>query len=591
MADLRLNVIGQDEASVTLDTVAGKVVGISKVLVDFAKSSVKASEEQAKADRQLAAVAGEATDAFKAQAAALQDSLGVSDDHVQQLQTMLLRYGEAPAEIDKTIRAIEDLSAATGRDATAALAELTSSATTGRQAFKDLGLEYQTTGTRGDVLRSATEALTKKFGGTALAEAGSLNGSILKAKQQFGELEEVFGGLISEFVTKTGAVDKLSEALRGVVTLLTGGDAQQQRYKKKFDLLNELERVNESLKGGVAAYTHAATDAATGEIRQGFATFAEVKARAEEIKAELKKIEEEGKKASVLLPKGSADSTSNLKGVAAAKEAHDAKMQAFIEGKREEMQAFLDEVEKHAKAAEKAEEEDRRDRMKAFVQSKQDAVDAIVDKYKAMADATKHAEDEAKKEEEKFEQVGKSLGRAFASALAGEVQKLVAGEEMDFGASLAEVLASSLPQALEMLGSLLPIPGGALIGEMVGTVGAGALRGLARPSGTKRRRHTGGWGGDGLPRYHLGTWVGSDEELAILQTGERVLSRSEVSAMGGPQGVEGAARGGRGGGVTVNVSTFDGSTAQEYFERAGGRALIDALRSGRGAPSLLWGSR
>ena len=53
-----MNVIGQDEASVTLDTVAGKVVGISKVLVDFAKSSVKASEEQAKADRQLAAVAG-----------------------------------------------------------------------------------------------------------------------------------------------------------------------------------------------------------------------------------------------------------------------------------------------------------------------------------------------------------------------------------------------------------------------------------------------------------------------------------------------------------------------------------------------------
>ena len=97
---------------------------------------------------------------------------------------MLLRYGEAPAEIDKTIRAIEDLSAATGRDATAALAELTSSATTGRQGFQRPRLEYQTTGTRGEVLRSATEALTKKFGGTALAEAGSLNGSILKAKQQ-----------------------------------------------------------------------------------------------------------------------------------------------------------------------------------------------------------------------------------------------------------------------------------------------------------------------------------------------------------------------------------------------------------------------
>ena len=93
-----------------------------------------------------------------------------------------------------------------------------------------------------------------------------------------------------------------------------------------------------------------------------------------------------------------------------------------------------------------------------------------------------------------------------------------------------------------------------------------------------------------MARYHAGTWVGSDEEAAILQNGERVLSRSEVSAMGGPPGVESAVRG-RSGGSTVNIQTFDVGSFREIFQGRGGRGLLDAARTGVGAPALLFGGR
>jgi hypothetical protein len=104
----------------------------------------------------------------------------------------------------------------------------------------------------------------------------------------------------------------------------------------------------------------------------------------------------------------------------------------------------------------------------------------------------------------------------------------------------------------------------------VGAAGSFAKSQLAK-------KHGGGW--IGAPRFHNGAWIGQDERPAILQTGERVLSRSEVASMGGPRGVDSAARGA----VNITVNTLDGSTARDYFTRAGGRALVNAVRTGRGS--------
>src|SRR5687768_4112147 len=84
---------------------AGAALEIAKraytEFVNVMKDSVGAYLEQEKADKMLARVAGENTEAFKRQAAAMQAALGVSDDMVQGLQTMALTFGAAPDQVQK----------------------------------------------------------------------------------------------------------------------------------------------------------------------------------------------------------------------------------------------------------------------------------------------------------------------------------------------------------------------------------------------------------------------------------------------------------------------------------------------------------
>lgn len=570
MADLRLNILGNDEASVSLDSVQGKVLGLGKALLEFSKSSVKAFEDQAKADRQLAAVAGQATEAFKAQASALQESLGVSDDHVQKLQTMLLRYGEAPAEIDKTVRAILDFSAATGQDAEGAISQLTSSVTTGKMAFKDLGLQYDQTGSRGDVLKAATEALAAKFGGAAAADANSLTGSVEKAKQQFGELQETFGQMIADFVVKTDVVSGLTQVFRELNYAMGGGESDLEysaAQKRIHGIANELQGLRDTFRD--LSGQNAPVDVLEKIIDQ----IADAEKRLKQAKG------------GGLATTGAANATK-----AGRAGGSDDSMARFKESLQERISVVTDAAEREAKlwdehdrAQARVEEEAERDRLNAFKENLDERIDAITDAYREEARLAEEQDKAHAKEEARYAKAGEDIGTAFANSLSGAIGKLAEGQEMDLGETLGDILAAVLGVAGAALGSA--IPGlGTVAGGLIGGIAGSAIKGV-----TRRKRHSGGYAGDGMARYHAGTWVGSDEEAAILQNGERVLGRHEVAAMGGPQGVERAVRGG--GGTTINVSTLDGSTAREYFERAGGRALIDAVRSGRGAPRLLWGGR
>ena len=83
--------------------------------------------------------------------------------------------------------------------------------------------------------------------------------------------------------------------------------------------------------------------------------------------------------------------------------------------------------------------------------------------------------------------------------------------------------------------------------------------------------------------------MGGDEQPAILQSGERVLSRQEVRRMGGQQGVDRAARGG-GSGVNFYVNAVDQESIRQLMEGRGGRAIVNAVRLGRGPlPALIKG--
>ena len=571
MADLRLNILGNDEASVSLDSVQGKVLGLGKALLEFSKSSVKAFEDQAKADRQLAAVAGQATEAFKAQASALQESLGVSDDHVQKLQTMLLRYGEAPAEIDKTVRAILDFSAATGQDAESAISQLTSSVTTGKMAFKDLGLQYDQTGSRGDVLKAATEALAAKFGGAAAADANSLTGSVEKAKQQFGELQETFGQMIADFVVKTDVVSGLTQVFRELNYAMGGGESDLEysaAQKRIHGIANELQGLRDTFRD--LSGQNAPVDVLEKIIDQ----IADAEKRLKQAKG------------GGLATTGAANATK-----AGRASGSDDSMARFKESLQERISVVTDAAEREAKlwdehdrAQARVEEEAERDRLNAFKESLDERIDAITDAYREEARLAEEQDKAHAKEEARYAKAGEDIGTAFANSLSGAIGKLAEGQEMDLGETVGDILAAVLSVAGAALGSA--IPGlGTVAGGLIGGIAGSAIKGA-----TRRKRHSGGYAGDGMARYHAGTWVGSDEEAAILQNGERVLSRSEVSAMGGPPGVESAVRG-RSGGSTVNIQTFDVGSFREIFQGRGGRGLLDAARTGVGAPALLFGGR
>lgn len=579
MADLRLNILGKDEASVSLDSVQGKVLGLGKVLLDFAKQSVKAFEEQSRADRQLAAVAGESTNAFKAQAAALQESIGVAGSHVEQLQTMLLRYGQAPAEIDGTIRAIEDLSAATGRDATAALAELTTSVTTGKQAFKDLGLQYDTTGSRGDVLRAATKALADKFGGSASADADSLTGSVRIAEQQFGELQTSFGGLIAEFVKKTQVIESATWVFKNLNAALFGEDDQRLKAVEKLQHAQKLIQEYEVIEKQGVQLNQTSRDT----LHEAKINYFEALKLIEQLDA--------AKKKSVPAATGAANNIAAGKGDRGGSGSDDS-MANFKESLRDRIDAITDTYEKEAKlwdehdrAQARVEEEAERDRLNAFKESLDERIDAITDAYREEARLAEEQDKAHAKEEARYAKAGEDIGTAFANSLSGAIGKLAEGQEMDLGETVGDILAAVLGVAGSVIGTLLLPGAGTAIGGAIGGIAGSAIKGA-----TRRKRHSGGYAGDGMARYHTGTWVGSDEEAAILQNGERILSRSEVAGMGGPQGVERAVSGG-GRGSTVNIQTFDAGSFREIFQGRGGRGLLDAARTGVGAPALLFGGR
>lgn len=569
MADLRLNILGDSTgATVALNKVQASVAALGKVLVQFGEESLKAFEDQEKADRRLAAVAGESTEALKAQASALQSQIGVSDDYVQGLQAMLATYGQAPAEIDNTVRAVLDLSAATGQDATAATNELLSAVTSGKMAFKELGLQYDTTGTRAEVLASATAALQAKFGGSAAGESDSLSGQVKNAKAQFGELQESFGAVISEFISKSGVVSETADLFKNLNQAIFGTEDYSPKQKAVIALSDEI-----------------------GSLK---ATFQDLKDQGASLDV-LEPILDQISKARAKLRELNSKPVLSGEGVANLLKA----------GGKDKADKHLEEQKALNEKIKRQEEQDEKDREEARRQATEEETRFVLAEFaqqerwreeeaRKIEAAEKKAESERKKTLEKekqdlnerqrqYEQAGAAIGGAFANALSSALSQLAEGGEVDAVSMTADILSAVVSAAVSL------IPGfGAFAGIAGQLTGVGVRAIGTATGGTKTRRHNGGWAGDGMARYHLGTWVGSDEEPAILQTGERVLARNEVAAMGGKRGVEAAVKG-RGGGSIVNIQTFDAGSFREIFSGRGKQGLIDANRTGHGAASFFGG--
>ena len=606
MADLLLNIIGTDSASTAF---RGAAAGFQE-LTKFAADCTKQFEEQAKADRQLERYAGDLTGAFKAQASAMQETLGVSDDMVEQMQTMLLRFGEAPDQVEATTRALLDYSAATGTDAVQATQTLLSSVNSGKAAFKDLGLVYEQTGHKSADLVAVTEALAGKVGGSAKAEAGSLSGQTRIATEAINEFKESVGGLISEFITKTGAVGTFTQAIKDLQVLLFG--AQKDSLQ---GLQQNIDAAKEKLASMQAGWRDALTIVSAG----AFAGYTK-----EEVDAQIKLIkslEAEWQRADAARRQSALTGGGGLPGLAgpdeltnkgkksAEKEANDRKLSDFESYAEAKTRADFQFAEDQKRALEQLDD----DRTKAQIEDQQrylkdeadeekhyekrreqlaKAVDYELDMAeksrkeidKADKKLAQQEEKNAKELQEKMEKFGAAIGEAFGHALSQAIVTAIeADQDTDIEGAAIDIgfgLASAVGAAI---GSIYNPAVGQAVGA--GIAGLGAIAGAVHRKGMKdaKKRHDGGWSGP--ERYHAGGWPGlaTDEEPIITQHGEAVLSRTDVRNMGGRAGVERARRGGGRGGDTIYVSTMDSRSFTEFLGDGGFRGFYNAQRVGRGS--------
>ncbi len=464
MADLQMRILGEDAASAAFSSVGSASRAAAQIFLDFSKQSLRAYAESDRAQRQLAVVAKDLSGAFQSQAKAMAEARLVSDELVMGVQTMLLRYGQAPAAVEATTQAVLDYAAATGTDARTATEALTRGVEAGTGRFKGLGISIEATGDKTKDLAAATAELARKYGGSGAADAASLTGQVRGAEEAFGELQETFGGFIAAIASKTGALGEVTRQLRELTAAMEMASKLSVRgmlsQAGQGGVLSQtLGRIGLPGAAGLASFGdsllagNASTQASSnGEI-------------AREVYAQ--KLEEALQRSAIANAKGGsgakrvaggagAASRTTLEGEMLGPQTYAAWANSDVEGPAmptgeqfSAMAKFAADQQKHAAEAAK----------------------------KSLDELSRHTSETAKRlaaQSKEFAKAGADIGAAFTNSITSALEQLASGGEQDVGKILASILAGVLGTVGSVLGNLiLPGLGGVLGGAAGGLLGAG----------------------------------------------------------------------------------------------------------------------
>jgi hypothetical protein len=445
MADLQLRIMGEDNASAAFSGVSQAARAASQVLIDFYKDSLKAFMEADKAQRQLSVVAKDLTGAFRQQADAIADNLGLQGELVMGVQTMLLRYGEAPAAVEATTKAILDYAAATGTDAQTATEALTRGVESGTGNFKGLGIAIEATGDRTKDLSLATAELAKKYGGAAAADAASLSGSIRGAQEAFGGLEEAFGGFLATIGEKTGGIAAVTAALREM--------GQAADFAAKF---YEKGGLDELVKTGKAFLFGSNEDVASAKQSMSQLLEDTDVDLSSEAAINRQKIQRAKTGAGPKRVSGDGAGAGGGGGVM--------DLSRFEMDLRSTQEFDLNDVIN-------SDSKDRERRFEEEAKAQAAGLKKHFDEMERMASA---AAKTLAAQQQQFAKAGADIGAAFVNNISGALEQLASGGEQDAGKILASILAGVLSTVGSILGNLLlPGIGGALGGALGGLAGAG----------------------------------------------------------------------------------------------------------------------
>ncbi len=532
---------------------------LKETIVDSLKESIDLFAKEEVAIKQLEAAAHENADAFREQAEAMKEHLGVSAEMVMHLQTLASRFDVMPTQIEPATKAVLDWAAITGGDATGGMQALIRAVEFGTGHVKSLGIEFAVTGDKTKDMESAIAALSNRFGGGAETMADTLTGRMNKAKEASDDLKKSFGSFFDEVATKTHAVELYTLALKGwalqvqSITHPFGGGNEGGTDK-------EVNDVTHQAGAGAAAFNIPKIDKAPKDVKGATAsdrddrrTFTEEQDDLD-LKLELRNAEEKLKTETEYQNK-------------LLKEMQDGQKATMAEQDKEQAESAK-EYEKQWQAIQKQHQQEAEEALRA---------------QKKLADEMNR---QAKELEKDMTKAGAAIGESLVHAISDSLVQALQGQEVDVLGVVSDTAFSVAAIIANVVGDYY---GGPAAGQLAGTAvaGLGAVAHQARANAwqdeqNRRKHHDGGWVEP--PRYHLGT----DEVPAILQSGEAVLSRNDVARAGGRKGVE-AMR--RGGGGDTYISAFDARSMVEMFEDRGGRAIYVAAQTGRGDIAGLLGNR
>lgn len=213
-----------DKTASTMTSVGTKAIGVGAVLVAGFAMTAKASEEANLAHLKLVntidkmpLLAGETTDAFEEQAAALAKVTKYDDDATIAMQAMLGTFNQTGDQIREITPLVQDYASKFGVDLVDA-AKAVGKALTGQiGALSKQGVTIDKAAYATDKFAAVTAALRDQAGGFAEQEGKTFTGQMEIMKNSLGEIQEGVGvGAVKAFNTLLGPVKSLSDGFSGL---------------------------------------------------------------------------------------------------------------------------------------------------------------------------------------------------------------------------------------------------------------------------------------------------------------------------------------------------------------------------------------
>ena len=184
-----------------------------RAIVDFAGDSVSAYRDAEVAQRKLEdaykrfpATADVSIEKMRELNSAIQKKTGADADDLAASQATMAQYGLTGQQIADLTPLLDDYAVKTGKDLPSAAEDLGKAMLGQGRALKDVGIDFDDTGTVAGNFDQVMAGLSDKVGGFATNEAGSAEGALRKLTTEFGDVQEEVGSALLPILVDLGGI-------------------------------------------------------------------------------------------------------------------------------------------------------------------------------------------------------------------------------------------------------------------------------------------------------------------------------------------------------------------------------------------------